>query len=460
MNTLEFLTFCNPTEFTNIIFYSLFIILISYCVALILSRYYPKNKNVLLFISIPILVFIVINSLNAYKQVFTVITDFNTLKIFLLSNLLLLGGGILQKFQVKYMLVSHCISANLHICFYFYSQYNETAGVIATLFTPTLSYLALLGFIYFTISHFILKEIRFDLIGNLMDGFIPTNECKSHRMVVILQSYTMIMHMNFIFFIEKWFDYSLVSFSIVFAMIVLQLFLIGINLRILKKSPSSARAPFYISAHLMIVKLLVDQILQNYKTYKSSQTFSLQPICLSNKLIYLSLCLLIICIFNDSVAYASGEESSAVTEGGTAGRYLRTGITFAGGAGSYEMVSMGREYWENVGDTNEQVEILNQKIQDCISAKNTLDTIDWKLKHEFKLIQEVDIYLAGVQENVEGANLEDLRTYVHKVEQYTTNLQANYRAYEQYKSNVTDKMYRWFCGANCCSCGSPSGKES
>ena len=457
MNIFDFL---NPTVFNNTLFYPLFTIFASYIAALLLSKYSAKNRNLLLLISIPILVSIVSISLHSYRQVCTVITDYNTFKIFLLSNLLLVGGGIFHNFQVKYMLVSYLISGPLHICFYFYSQHNEAAGIIATLFTPTLSYLTLLGWVYFIVSHLVLKEIHYDIIGNRMDGFLPTNECKSHRMVVLLQSYTMIIHMNFIYFIEKWFDYSLVSFSIVFAIIALQLFLIGVNLRILNKYPSSARVPFYVCAHLMIVKLLVDKILQNYKIYKNSQTFSLQPMCLSNRLIYLSLCLFVICIFNDSVAYASDEDSSAVTEGGSAGRYIRTGVTFAGGAGGYELLSMGREYWENLGDSNEQGAILNQKIQDCIAAKNTLNTIDWKLKHEFALIKEVDIYLGMVQENAEGADVEDLRKYVEKVEQYTTNLEASYKTYEQYKSNVTDRMYRWFCGVNCCSYGTPSVKES
>ena len=79
---------------------------------------------------------------------------------------------------------------------------------------PTLSYLALLGFIYFTFSHFIFKEIKFDLIGNRIDGCLPINEYKSRKMVVLLQSYTMILHVNFINFIDKWFDYSILCFSV------------------------------------------------------------------------------------------------------------------------------------------------------------------------------------------------------------------------------------------------------
>lgn len=359
------------------------------------------------------------------------------------------------------MLVSHLISGPLHICFYFYSQHNEAAGVIATLFNPTLSYLALLGFIYFTFSHFIFKEIKFDLIGNRIDSFL-INEYKSRRMVVLLQSYTMILHVNFINFIDKWFDYSILCFSVALAIVILQLFLICINLRIFNKFPASANVPFYVSAHLMIVKLLVDQIVQYYQMYKSSQTFSFQPMSFSNRLIILSLCLFLICIFNDSVAYASddgAEIESAVTEGQSAGRYARTGGTFAGGALSYEMVSKVREVWEDWGESSEQGEILGKKIQDCIAAKNCLNSIHWKLKHEFDLIQKVDIYLDTIEKNLVDVDVEDLRKYVHKIEQYTTDLQASYKTYEKYKSNVTDKVYRWFCGVNCCSDGNPSVKE-
>jgi hypothetical protein len=58
-------------------------------------------------------------------------------------------------------------------------------------------------------------------------------------------------------------------------------------------------------------------------------------------------------------------------------------------------------------------------------------------------------------------SVEDLRKYVQTIEQYTTNLRASYNTYEQYNSNVTDKVYRWLCGVNrCSSCGSCAVKES
>ena len=96
-------------------------------------------------------------------------------------------------------------------------------------------------------------------------------------MVVLLQSYTMILHVNFINFIDKWFDYSILCFSVALAIVILQLLVICINLRIFNKYPTSADVPFYVSVHLMIVKLLVDLIVQYYQMYKISQTFSFQP---------------------------------------------------------------------------------------------------------------------------------------------------------------------------------------
>lgn len=460
MNFVDILNNFNPIGLNNIVFYPLSIIAVSYTIAFLLSRHHPNNRNIMILISIPILVSIINILINSYDQVCAIITDYNRFKLFAMSNFLLLVGGVFHNFQVKYMFVSHLISSTLHIYFYLYSQHNEAAGIIATLFTPTLSYFALLGFVYFTFSHFILKRIDFNLIGNRIDRILLVNESNSGKIIVLLQSYIMIIHTNFVYFIDKWFDYSALSFSVVFAIIVLQFFLIALSLRILSKYPSSASAPFYVSANFMIVKILVDQILENYKIYKNSETFSLQLRHFSNKFMFLSLCLFVVCVLNIDVAYASdGEVASATVEGASAGRYARTGGTFAGGAISYEMVSMSKEGWENLGESSEQGAILNEKVQNCIAAKDTLNTIDYKLKSEFELIQEADIYLRMVEQNTANADVEDLRKYTETVERYTTKLQANYNAYEEYKSNITHKVYRWFCGVNSCSCGSRA-KES
>jgi hypothetical protein len=324
-----------------------------------------------------------------------------------------------------------------------------------------LSYLGLLGFVYFVLSHFVLKEIRFDFIGNRMDYFLPTNESKSHTMIILLQSYMMIIHMNFIYFLDKWFDGSLLSFSLVLFIIIFQFILITISLRIMSKYPSSANVAFYVSANLMIIKILVDRILQNYNIYKRNQSFSLRTQYFSNKLISFSLCLFVICILDGSVAYASDDEcASPVVEGASAGRVLRTGGTFAGAAGGYEMVSIGREAWENWWEASEQAQVLNEKIEECIAAKSTLNNIDHKLTNEYNLIREVDIYVNSVQEGAPNASVEQLKTYNDTIVSYTIQLKANYETYEQFKSHLTDQVYRRLFGTSNCCCGNRTVKES
>jgi hypothetical protein len=451
----------NPTKF-----YALAIIIIAYSAAFLLYLFDPKNRNILILRSLPILVSIIVIAVNSYNQVCEITTSYNTFKLFMLCNVVLLAGGVVGHFQIKYMLVSHIISSIFHICFYFASYHNETASILATLYTPTLSYLGLLGFVYFVLSHFVLKEIRFDLIGNripTIDYFLPTNESKSHTMIILLQSYMMIIHMNFIiYFLDKWFDGSLLSFSVVLFIIIFQFVLIAISLRIMSKYPSSANVGFYVSANLMIIKILVNQIVLNYEIYRSNKSFCLQSQYFSNKLIYFSLCLFVICVFNGSVAYASDECASPVVEGASAGRVLRTGGTFAGAAGGYEIVSMGREAWENSSEAGEQGQVLNSKIEECIAAKNTLNTIKYKLIKEYNLIREVDIYLKRVQEEVEvpNANVDDLRNYKNNIDSYTTKLKSNYETYEQFKSHLTDQVYRRLFGTNNCCCGNRTAKES
>lgn len=81
MNILEILNFLNPTGLANTIFYPLLKIFASYCAAFLLSRNYPKNQNLLILISIPILVSIISISLHLYKQLCTVITDYSSFEI-------------------------------------------------------------------------------------------------------------------------------------------------------------------------------------------------------------------------------------------------------------------------------------------------------------------------------------------------------------------------------------------
>lgn len=153
---LSLLDFLNPTGLNNTLFYLFFTIFASYTAALIVSRCFPKNRTVLLFLSLPLLVSIVNISLYSYEQVCAAMPDYNTFTMFLLANLLLVIGGVFHNFQVKYMLVSNLISAPLHIgFFYFYSHHNLVASILTALFNPILSYSMLLGFVYFTVSHFL-----------------------------------------------------------------------------------------------------------------------------------------------------------------------------------------------------------------------------------------------------------------------------------------------------------------
>lgn len=68
---------------------------------------------------------------------------------------------------------------------------------------------------------------------------------------------------------------------------------------------------FYVSAHLMIVKLLAKQLYKNDKIYKENKPFNLQFKYFSNTLTYISLCLFVICVLNSGVAYASNDEIEA-----------------------------------------------------------------------------------------------------------------------------------------------------
>ena len=54
-----------------------------------------------------------------------------------------------------------------------------------------------------------------------------------------------------------------------------------------------------------------------------------------------------------------------------------------------------------------------------------MNSINWKLKDEFDLIEKVDIYLDTIKENLVDADVEDLRKHVHRIEEYTTDLQAS-----------------------------------
>jgi hypothetical protein len=394
--------------------------------------------------------------INSYNQICLIADHLNIFWMFMLFNVSLIASGFSVKYQFKYFFVSHVISLVLHTCFYFYCGYNKVAREFVVVFPATFIYLMLLALtLVFLTSILRLKKIKIN-IGNSIDCFLPANEANCQKTLILLHAYSMIIHSTFISFLRDSSSDAIWQYMTIGLVIVLQLLIIAACLRIMDRYPSSASVPFYVSAHVMIATLLADQVYKNYKMYKDNKSFNLQSEYFSNKFIYLFFYLFVICALNGGVAYASDEEIASATvsfSGASTARYLRTGGTFAGAAVGYEGVSMVREAWENLRDSFnlEQGAVLSNKIEECVAAKNTLNTIDYKLRSEYKLIQEADSYLKMVQEEVANADVEDLRNYMGKIEQYTANLQAEYDTYQQYKSHVTDKLYRWFCGVKSCS---------
>jgi hypothetical protein len=291
----------NPINFfytivtDNPIAYFPAIIIIAYSAAFLLYLFDPKNRNILILISIPILVSIIGILLNSYNQICIMISDYKALRIFMPCSIMLLAGGYLTSFQVKYMLVSHIISSILHICLYCYCKHYDGAGLILDLFHPALTYLVLLAFVHFFVSHFLyLKKFwNFTETVTLIDRFLPTNELSSRNTLILLQACSMIIHSTFMTFlhIADLTNYWLCT--IVLFVMLFQLLIITISLRIMHKHSSSANVAFYISAHLMIIKILVTQIVLHYEIYRSNKSFCLLTQYFSNKLIYLFLSMLI-----------------------------------------------------------------------------------------------------------------------------------------------------------------------
>nr|AZT79247.1 hypothetical protein [Ulva compressa] len=79
--------------FSNTTF-SLLIIVVTYGAAFLLSRNYPKNPNVVILISIPILVCVISVLMHSYDEICAIITDYTRFKLFVMSNFILLAGGV------------------------------------------------------------------------------------------------------------------------------------------------------------------------------------------------------------------------------------------------------------------------------------------------------------------------------------------------------------------------------
>jgi len=130
----------------------------------------------------------------------------------------------------------------------------------------------------------------------------------------------------------------------------LQLIIVIVCLRIMYLYPSSANAAFYVSAYLMIIKTLMDSVYTNIDSYIHNKPFNVQSGYSSNKLIYLFVYILVICILSIEVAYAADEieepyPSSPIGEGQSFSREAFSHISqsgaarFSAAAFSYETLS-------------------------------------------------------------------------------------------------------------------------
>jgi len=269
---LEIFNFLNPTELGNILVYPVFLIFMSYCVAFLLYLYNPKSRNLVVLISIPIFISIIAISVSALCQInelFKTTQMSHNLRLFQLFILcigMLVASGYQRNFQVKYIFVSHTLSEIIHIYAYFYFKHYDTMGIIVNLFHPALAYIIVLAFVHAFVSNYLFAErIKLSVIGHLyLDPFLPTNEANSYSTIILLQAYSMIIYSTFVTFLHSSEDIILL-YIVIPLVILLQLIIIALCLRIMDKYPKSANVPFYVSAHLMIVKLLAKQLYKNYK---------------------------------------------------------------------------------------------------------------------------------------------------------------------------------------------------
>ena len=145
------------------VFLPLIAVVIPYSVAFLLYLYNPKNSNVYIFLSIPIVVSIICVSMNALCQLGSIINtgkiteSLRLFQMFLLLSGMLMLCGITTKFKLKHIFLSHVISSILRGCFYYYCNHYD-AGIIRGALHPTFEYLIVLALVstfnYRAVLHF------------------------------------------------------------------------------------------------------------------------------------------------------------------------------------------------------------------------------------------------------------------------------------------------------------------
>ncbi len=227
-----------------------------------------------IFIGISIVVSISCVSANAIWQILTICSDFTLFKIFALFTVARILAGFAVDYKVKYTFLSHVISVQLHICFYFYCK-NYDAGIVSKALHPSFEYLIVLAFVYLLISWFDIK-IGLSIKNSFLDRFLPKNKLSSHNTIVLLQAYSMIIHTTFmVFMYNSTFDYLVLSVIVLFV-VLLQLIIVTVCLRIMYVYPSSSNVPFYVSAYYMIIKILMDSVYTNIDSYIHNKPFNVQ----------------------------------------------------------------------------------------------------------------------------------------------------------------------------------------
>jgi hypothetical protein len=301
-------------------------------------------------------------------------------------------------------------------------------------------------------------------MGNpLIDSFLPKNELNSHKTIVLLQAHSMIIHSTVMVFMynSSFSDYWV--YFIVLFVVLLQLIIVIICLRIMHIYPSSTNAPFYIIAHLMILNILKDSLYTNYKMFKDNKAFDLKP--RFSRLIYLFMYIFVICIFSSGVSYAFGEiedaePSSPVGEGNSFTRISQSGVPrFATLAGLYEGVSMVREWLETQVEFPSLKDEFEVAQQECLTAKEKLESIQFKYPSEQFLINKASHILKdGIK--LSDLDVNQIKGYKETIEKVTIEMNAQYDTYTQYKSKTTDYLLRRLFGVNNCCCGGRVVKES
>lgn len=149
-------------------------------------------------------------------------------------------------------------------------------------------------FIYYYVG-LILKWVS---VSETLFLFLPKNESSSHQAITLLQAYSMIIHTIFmVFMYNSTFDYWAFYVTALFV-VLLQLTIVILSLRIMYVYPSCANTPFYVSAHLMIIKTLINSVYTNYRMVKENTPFSVQPKYFYNKFIYLFVYRFVSCILS------------------------------------------------------------------------------------------------------------------------------------------------------------------